>query len=266
MTPDPSRGPEVRGFYDPDTGTVSYLVKDPASSACAIVDSVLDLDWAAGRIAHRSADALIAAVRERGLRLEWQIETHAHADHLSAAPYIKAALGGRVGIGAGITAVQEVFGALFDEGPEFRRDGSQFDHLFRDGETYRVGGLTGRALATPGHTPACMTHVIGDAAFVGDTLFMPDAARRGPTSRAATRRRSIGRSAACSTCRRKRGSSSATTTGRPAARRAGRPRWPSSGRRTSTCATASTRRPSSPCAGRATGRSTCRASSSPLSR
>ena len=180
FTPDLSVKPEVQGFFDPDTNTISYLVKDPGSKACAIVDSVLDLDYAAGRVGHASADRIIAAVRAQGLELAWQIETHAHADHLSAAPYIKAQLGGRIGIGAKIAVVQEVFGQVFDEGPEFRRDGSQFDHLFQEGERYRIGGMTGVALATPGHTPACMTHVIGDAGFVGDTLFMPD----GGTARA----------------------------------------------------------------------------------
>jgi glyoxylase-like metal-dependent hydrolase (beta-lactamase superfamily II) len=180
FTPDLSVKPEVEGFFDPDTSTISYLVKDPGSKACAIIDSVLDLDYAAGRLGHGSADRIIAAVRARGLELAWQIETHAHADHLSAAPYIKAQLGGRIGIGARITAVQEVFGQAFDEGPEFRRDGSQFDHLFQEGETYRIGDMTAVAFGTPGHTPACMTHVIGDAAFVGDTLFMPD----GGTARA----------------------------------------------------------------------------------
>jgi len=180
FTPDLTLKPEVKGFFDQDTNTISYLVKDPASKACAIIDSVLDLDWAAGRISHGSADAIIAEVRSRGLELAWQIETHAHADHLSAAPYIKSQLGGRIGIGAQITAVQQVFGQVFDEGAEFRRDGSQFDHLFKEGEPYRIGTMTGVAFATPGHTPACMTHVIGDAAFVGDTLFMPD----GGTARA----------------------------------------------------------------------------------
>ncbi len=166
--------PEVTGFFDPDTNTISYVVRDPGSTACAIVDSVMDIDYAAGRIGYRSADAMIAHVRENGLSLEWQIETHVHADHLSAAPYIQRALGGKIGIGEKITAVQEVFGRVFNEGPEFRRDGSQFDRLFRDGDTYSIGGLEAVALHTPGHTPACMTHVIGDAAFVGDTLFMPD--------------------------------------------------------------------------------------------
>lgn len=173
-TIDSSARPDVTGFFDPDTNTISYVVRDPGSNACAVVDSVMDLDYAAGRISYRSADAIIAHIRARGLSLEWQIETHVHADHLSAAPYIQRQLGGRIGIGEKITVVQDVFGRVFNEGPDFRRDGSQFDHLFKDGDTYSVGGLTAVALHTPGHTPACMTHVIGDAAFVGDTLFMPD--------------------------------------------------------------------------------------------
>lgn len=166
--------PVVTPFFDPETNTISYVVKDPASSACAVIDSVLDIDYAAGRIGHASADRIIAFIREHGLTLEWLIETHVHADHLSAAPYLQAALGGQIGIGANITVVQEVFGKVFNEGTEFRRDGSQFDRLFQDGDSYTIGGLPARALLTPGHTPACMTHVIGDAAFVGDTLFMPD--------------------------------------------------------------------------------------------
>ena len=166
--------PEVTAFFDAQTNTISYIVKDPGSDACAVIDSVMDIDYAAGRITHQSADAIIAEIKARGLRLEWLIETHVHADHLSGAPYIQAALGGRIGIGENITVVQEVFGKVFNEGTEFRRDGSQFDRLFKDGDTYRIGGMTALALHTPGHTPACMTHVIGDAAFVGDTLFMPD--------------------------------------------------------------------------------------------
>ena len=166
--------PVVTAFPDPDTNTISYVVADPATGAAAIVDPVLDLDYAAGRIAHRSADALVAFVEAKGLKVERLIETHVHADHLSAAAYLRERLGGEIGIGEKITLVQETFGAVFDEGPDFRRDGSQFDRLYRDGERYRIGAREAVALATPGHTPACMTHVIGDAAFVGDTLFMPD--------------------------------------------------------------------------------------------
>ena len=152
----------------------------PGLPACAVVDSVLDFDYAAGRIGYRSADAIVAHIQKHGLALDWLIETHVHADHLSAAPYIQRALGGRIGIGQGVVAIQDTFGKVFNEGTEFRRDGSQFDRLFADGDTYAIGGLTARAMHTPGHTPACMTHVVGDAAFVGDTLFMPD----GGTARA----------------------------------------------------------------------------------
>lgn len=166
--------PDVTPFFDPATNTISYVVKDPGSDACAIIDPVLDFDYASGHIDHASADAIIRHVRGHGLRVEWLVETHVHADHLSAAPYLKEELGGRIGIGENITVVQETFGKVFNEGTRFRRDGSQFDRLFADGDTYAIGGLQAVALHTPGHTPACMTHVIGDAAFVGDTLFMPD--------------------------------------------------------------------------------------------
>jgi len=166
--------PEVEAFFDEATNTISYIVKDPGSDACAIVDSVMDIDYAAGRITYDHADTMIARVQERGLSLEWIIETHVHADHLSAAPYIQHHLGGKIGIGANIKVVQDTFGKVFNEGTEFQRDGSQFDALFEDGDTYEIGGMTAFAMHTPGHMPACMTHVIGDAAFVGDTLFMPD--------------------------------------------------------------------------------------------
>lgn len=166
--------PEVTAFFDASTHTVSYVVRDPGSNACAIIDSVMDIDYAAGRISYGSADAIIAFVETHGLRLEWLIETHVHADHLSGAPYIQGKLGGKIGIGENITIVQDVFGKIFNEGTAFQRDGSQFDRLFKDGDTYQIGSLTAFAMPTPGHTPACMTHVIGDAAFVGDTLFMPD--------------------------------------------------------------------------------------------
>ncbi len=174
MTSSAAPRPDVAAFFDAATNTISYVVRDPGSRSCAVIDPVLDLDYAAGRISHAGADAIMAHIRDRGLKLEWLIETHVHADHLSAAPYIRERLGGRIGIGARITVVQEVFGRIFAEGPDFRRDGSQFDRLFEDGDRYAIGGLTATALHTPGHTPACMTHVIGDAAFVGDTLFMPD--------------------------------------------------------------------------------------------
>lgn len=176
MTPmvDMSEHPEVKAFFDPATNTISYVVKDPGSTACAVVDSVLDLDYAAGRIDTKSADEIIDYIQNNGLNLILQIETHVHADHLSAAPYIQEKLGGDITVGARIIEVQEVFGKIFNEGTDFQRDGSQFDRLFEDGDTYRIGSLEGFAMHTPGHTPACMVHVIGDAAFVGDTLFMPD--------------------------------------------------------------------------------------------
>ena len=172
--------PDVTTFFDPPTNTFSYVVKDPGGNACAIVDSVLDFDYASGRVSYASADAVVEHVRSRGLEVEWLLETHVHADHLSAAPYIQQAVGGKVAIGAHIRVVQETFGKVFNEGTDFQRDGSQFDRLFEDGDTFTIGALEGRVLHTPGHTPACLTYVIGDAAFVGDTLFMPD----GGTARA----------------------------------------------------------------------------------
>ncbi len=172
--------PEVTAFFDEATNTVSYVVKDPKSNACAIIDSVMDFDYASGRIRYEHANQIIRYVQEHGLKVEWLIETHAHADHLSAAPYIQQKLGGKLGIGENITIVQNVFGKIFNEGTQFQRDGSQFDRLFKDGDTYQIGTMKAFAMLTPGHTPACMTHVIGDAAFVGDTLFMPD----GGTARA----------------------------------------------------------------------------------
>ena len=166
--------PDVRAFFDEATNTVTYVVADPQGSGCAVIDSVLDFDYASGRTDTRAADAVIAHIRERGLALEWVLETHVHADHLSAAPYLQAALGGRLGIGARITVVQDTFGKVFNEGTSFARDGSQFDRLFQEGDSFMIGQLRGEVLHTPGHTPACLTYVIGDAAFVGDTLFMPD--------------------------------------------------------------------------------------------
>jgi glyoxylase-like metal-dependent hydrolase (beta-lactamase superfamily II) len=177
---DPSVTPEVWPFFDAQTNTISYIVKDPRSKSCAVIDSVLDLDYAAGRVASRSADRIIEHIAAHGLRLEWLIETHVHADHLSAAPYIQGELGGKIGIGENITIVQRTFGKIFNEGTAFERDGSQFDRLFKDGDTYLIGTMQATAILTPGHTPACMTHIMGDAAFVGDTLFMPD----GGTARA----------------------------------------------------------------------------------
>lgn len=166
--------PEVHPLFDAATNTVTYIVRDPANNSCAIIDSVLDIDYAAGQIDYVSAQKVIDKVRELDLTVEWIIETHVHADHLSAAPYLQEILGGKLGIGEHITEVQNTFGKIFNEGTEFQRDGSQFDRLFADGDTYQVGTLTATVLHTPGHTPACTTHVIGDAAFVGDTFFMPD--------------------------------------------------------------------------------------------
>jgi glyoxylase-like metal-dependent hydrolase (beta-lactamase superfamily II) len=174
FTPDLSVKPEIVSFFDEPTSTISYIVKDLASNACAVVDSVMDIDYAAGRITHDGADKIIAYILERGWKLEWLIETHVHADHLSAAPYIQAQLGGKLGIGENIVVIQNTFGKIFNEGTEFQRDGSQFDRLFKDGDSYQIGAMTAHVMHTPGHTPACMTHVVGDAAFVGDTLFMPD--------------------------------------------------------------------------------------------
>ena len=169
---------QIEGFFDPGTWTISYLLLDTRTMNCAIVDSVLDYDPKSGRTGTTSADRLIARVRERNATLQWILETHVHADHLSAAPYLKGNLGGQVAIGTQITAVQKVFGTLFNAGTDFARDGSQFDRLLADNETFRIGSLEARAMHTPGHTPACMTYVVSDgeesAAFVGDTLFMPD--------------------------------------------------------------------------------------------
>jgi glyoxylase-like metal-dependent hydrolase (beta-lactamase superfamily II) len=166
--------PDVTGFFDEATFTISYVVADPATKACAIIDSVLEFDAASGRTDTAPADKLVAFIRQNGLKLDWILETHVHADHLSAAPHLQAQLGGRTGIGFNITAIQDTFSKVFNLDGEFRRDGSQFDHLFADGETFKIGALDARAMHTPGHTPACMTYVVGDAAFIGDTLFMPD--------------------------------------------------------------------------------------------
>jgi len=171
---DSSVRPEVTPFFDEPTNTLSYVVRDPASNACAVIDSVLDLDYPSGSITFGGADQIIGFIREHKLDLQWILETHVHADHLSAAPYIKQQLGGNIAIGSHITVVQETFGKVFNADAGFARDGSQFDVLLSDGDTIRIGDMHGCALHTPGHTPACMTYVLGDAVFVGDTLFMPD--------------------------------------------------------------------------------------------
>ena len=166
--------PKVQAFFDEATNTITYVLRDPASTACAVIDSVLDFDYASGRTDTRSAEAVMDYITQEGLDLQWILETHVHADHLSAAPLIQERLGGKIGIGERITVVQTTFGKIFNEGTRFQRDGSQFDQLFQEGDRFTIGGLEGRVLHTPGHTPACLTYVIGDAAFVGDTLFMPD--------------------------------------------------------------------------------------------
>ncbi|MCX8954847.1 MULTISPECIES: MBL fold metallo-hydrolase [unclassified Ruegeria] len=166
--------PKVKAFFDEQTFTVSYVVHEPQGRACAIIDSVLDFDHASGRTSTTSADKIIDFVRAQDLKVEWILESHVHADHLSAAPYLQQELGGKIGIGDQIVTVQDTFGKVFNEGTEFQRDGSQFDALFKEGDSFHIGQMRGDVLHTPGHTPACMTYVIGDAAFVGDTLFMPD--------------------------------------------------------------------------------------------
>ena len=171
---DKSRRPSIAGFFDEATNTVSYVVHDPATLEAAIIDSVLDYEAASGRTSNGSAERIVEYVEVNGLSVAWLIETHAHADHISAAPYLQERLGGKLAIGRGIIRVQEVFGKLFNAGTEFERDGSQFDHLFDDGERFRIGELEAIALHVPGHTPADMAFIVGDAAFVGDTIFMPD--------------------------------------------------------------------------------------------
>ena len=166
--------PDVTAFFDDATNTITYLVRDPQGRSCAVIDSVLDFDYASGRTDTGSADKVIAHIQTHDLDLAWILESHVHADHLSAAPYIQEKLGGKIGIGQNITVVQDTFGKVFNEGTAFQRDGSQFDQLFADGDSFHIGQLRGDVLHTPGHTPACLTYVIGDAAFVGDTLFMPD--------------------------------------------------------------------------------------------
>ncbi|CAM5313642.1 MBL fold metallo-hydrolase OS=Stutzerimonas stutzeri OX=316 GN=CXK95_13325 PE=4 SV=1 [Stutzerimonas stutzeri] len=164
----------IEAFFDPDTFTYSYVVSDPQTRQCAVIDSVLDYDAASGRTSHQAADRIIDYIRTHELQVQWLLETHVHADHLSAAHYLKQHLGGRLAIGERITEVQRTFAELFNAGADFATDGRQFDQLFRDGERFQIGNLDAQALHTPGHTPACLTYLIGDAAFVGDTLFMPD--------------------------------------------------------------------------------------------
>ncbi|MEL6323600.1 MAG: MBL fold metallo-hydrolase [Pseudomonadota bacterium] len=166
--------PEVTGFFDEATNTISYVVADPETRRCAVVDSLLDFDQPSGRTSTKSADKLIAFVRDHDLTCDWIIDTHVHADHLTAAPYVQSQIGGKTAIGDHVPVVQRVFSEIFNENSAFHTDGSQFDHLFTDGEEYKIGKIDAKAIHTPGHTPACMSHVIGDALFVGDTIFMPD--------------------------------------------------------------------------------------------
>ncbi|UTV40024.1 MBL fold metallo-hydrolase (plasmid) [Ensifer adhaerens] len=171
---EPMKRPVIKSFFDPVTFTVSHVVRDPGSNACAIIDSVLDYDPASGRTMNDSARALINYVKSESLEVQWLLETHVHADHLSAAPLLQAELGGALAIGRGIIRVQEVFGKIFNAGSQFQRDGSQFDQLFQDGDRFKIGDLEATVLHVPGHTPACLAYIIGDAIFPGDTLFMPD--------------------------------------------------------------------------------------------
>ena len=166
--------PTVNPFFDKTTHTFSYVVRDPTSNACAIIDPVLNFDYASGSVSYQSANCIIDFVNKHQLMVVWIIETHVHADHLTAAPYLKKSLGGKIAIGTHITQVQESLAMIFNEDADFKRDGSQFDHLFFDGEKYKVGNIPCKAIHTPGHTPTCMSHQLGDACFVGDTLFMPD--------------------------------------------------------------------------------------------
>ena len=175
FAPDLNSKAEIAPFFDAQSNTFTYVVKDPQSNACAVIDSVMEFDYGAGHISYTGADRIIAYIEEHSLSLEWILETHVHADHLSAAVYIQEKLGGQIGIGQHVVEVQETFGKIFNEGSEFRRDGSQFDQLFKDGSEFKIGKMTVNVMHTPGHTPACISFVIGDAVFVGDTMFMPDA-------------------------------------------------------------------------------------------
>ena len=171
---------EIEGFFDSQTNTISYVITDVQTAQCAVIDSVLDFDYASGKIEYKNADSIISYITKNKLTLQWLVETHVHADHLSAAPYIQKQLGGKITISKEIIKVQDIFGKIFNAGTEFERDGSQFDLLLGDNDNYQIGTLQATAIHTPGHTPACMAHIVGDAVFVGDTLFMPD----GGTARA----------------------------------------------------------------------------------
>ena len=165
---------KIKGFFDEETSTISYVVYDVTSKKCAVIDSVLDFDFSSGTIDYHNAEKIIAFIEKMKLDLEWLIETHVHADHLSASPYIQKKLGGKIGISEKISDIQNIFGKTFNAGTEFQRDGSQFDRLFKDNDEYKIGSIKCKVINTPGHTPACTAHVIGNSIFVGDTLFMPD--------------------------------------------------------------------------------------------
>ena len=251
--------PGVNAFFDESTNTITYVVAEPQGNACAVIDSVLDYDPKSGRTSTASADKLIAFLNDHGLRVEWILETHAHADHLTAAPYIKEKIGGKIAIGEHIKTVQATFKTVFNLEPGFATDGSQFDHLLKDDERFSIGALEGRVIHTPGHTPACLTYVIGDAAFVGDTLFMPDYGTARCDFPAAMRPPFMRRSRSSSRCQRRPVFSCAMTTRRRDATYLG-------GRadaRPPTSMTGSANRNSCACARRATPRSRCRCSSLP---
>ena len=165
---------KIKGFFDEETSTISYVVYDVTSKKCAVIDSVLDFDFSSGTIDYHNAEKIISFIEKMKLDLEWLIETHVHADHLSASPYIQKKLGGKIGISEKISDIQNIFGKTFNAGTEFQRDGSQFDRLFKDNDEYKIGSIKCKVINTPGHTPACTAHVIGNSIFVGDTLFMPD--------------------------------------------------------------------------------------------
>ena len=165
---------KIKGFFDEETSTISYVVFDMTSKKCAVIDSVLDFDFSSGTIDYHNAEKIISFIEKMKLDLEWLIETHVHADHLSASPYIQKKLGGKIGISEKISDIQNIFGKTFNAGTEFQRDGSQFDRLFKDNDEYKIGSIKCKVINTPGHTPACTAHVIGNSIFVGDTLFMPD--------------------------------------------------------------------------------------------
>ena len=165
---------KIKGFFDEETSTISYVVYDITSKKCAVIDSVLDFDFSSGTIDYHNAEKIISFIEKMKLDLEWLIETHVHADHLSASPYIQKKLGGKIGISEKISDIQNIFGKTFNAGTEFQRDGSQFDRLFKNNDEYKIGSIKCKVINTPGHTPACTAHVIGNSIFVGDTLFMPD--------------------------------------------------------------------------------------------